>query len=76
MNCPKLCVQHKKPLWIIESNDKPASQFKRSQFCFELNALMIVKVDVIINELPCFGKCLYLRSVNAFGFEDRKEIFR
>ncbi|SFB95884.1 hypothetical protein SAMN02910406_00909 [Ruminococcus albus] len=75
MNRPTLCVQHKKAPMIIESSNKLASQFKRSQFCFELNALVIVKVYVIINELLCFCKSLYLHTVNAFGFEYRKEIF-
>jgi len=57
VNRTTFCVQYKKPLWEIKSSNEPASQFKRSQFCFELNALVIVKVDVIINEPPCIGKC-------------------
>jgi len=75
MNRPKLCVQHKKALWIIELSNELASQFKRSQFCFKLNALVIVEVDIIIDQLPCFSECFDLRSVNTFCFEDREEIF-
>ncbi len=75
MNCPKLCVQHKKPLWHIKLSNELASQFKRSQFCFKLDTLMIVKVNIVINELFCIGECLELRSVNTFCLENRKEIF-
>ena len=75
MNRPTLCVQHKKPLWNIESSNELASQFKRSQFCFGLDALMIVKVDVVIYQLSCFCESIDLRPVNTLCFEDRKEIF-
>ena len=75
MNCPKLCVQHKKPLWHIKLSNELASQFKRSQFCFELNTLMIVKVNVIINHSSSFLKGRYLCPVNALCFENREEIF-
>ena len=39
LNRPKLCEQHKKPLWQIKLRNELASQFKRSQFSFKLNAL-------------------------------------
>ena len=44
----------KSPYGILNLRNGLASQFKRSQFCFKLDTLVIVKVDVIINELSCF----------------------
>ena len=72
---PNCAYSTKKPLWRNELSNELASQFKRSQFCFELYALMIVEIDVIINELFCFRKSLNLCSVNTLCFEDREEIF-
>ena len=65
----------KAPYGKNELSNKLASQFKRSQFCFKLDTLMIVKVNIVINELFCIGECLELRSVNTFCLENRKEIF-
>ncbi len=73
MNCPTLCVQHQKE--SLKSSNELASQFKWSQFCFMLNTLMNIKVNVIINKPSCFCKSLFLRHVNALCFEDREEIF-
>ena len=51
-------------------------QFQRRQFRVCLNALVIVKEDVVIHQLLCFGKRGDLRPVNAFRFKNGKEIFR
>ena len=50
-----------------------APKFHRCQFCFSLNPLMVVEVNILINEPPCFRKSLYLNSVYALRFEDRKK---
>lgn len=52
-----------------------APKFHRCQFCFSLNPLMVVEVNILINEPPCFRKSLYLNSVYALRFEDREKIF-
>ena len=48
---------------------------KRSQSCFQLNALMVVEVDVIVNHFIGLFKSLRLVSIDALGFQDAKEIF-
>ena len=50
-----------------------APKFHRCQFCFSLNPLMVVEVNILINEPPCFRKSLYLNSVYALRFS--KEIY-
>ena len=72
MNRPILCVQHKKPLWNIESSNELASQFKRSQFCFGLDALMIVKVDVVIYQLSCFCESIDLIDRKEFEYTGKE----
>ncbi len=51
------------------------SLLKRCQFCFKLDTLVIVKVDVFIYEEASLLIGLKLNAVNALGFENRKEIF-
>lgn len=58
-----------------KSNNRLAPQFKRSQFSFKLNTLIIVEIYVIINDKSSLIKRCEFDSVNALGFEDRKEIF-
>ena len=60
---------------IKNSSKELTSQFKRSQFCFKLNSLMVVKIDVSINEKTSFLKSLKFYAVNTFSFENGKEIF-
>jgi len=45
------------------------------QFCFDLDTLVVVEIDVFINKCFGFGACCNLCSVNTFSFENRKEIF-
>lgn len=52
-----------------------ASLFKRRQFCFKLNALMVVKMDVIINQRISGGKIFDFLPVNTLSLKYRKEIF-
>ena len=48
---------------------------KRSQSCFQLNALMVVEVDVIVNHFIGLYERLWLVPVDTFCFQDAKEIF-
>ena len=41
-----------------------------------MNAIMVVKSDIFINESLCIMDGLRLVKTNAFGFENGKEIFR
>lgn len=52
-----------------KSSNKLTPQFKRSQFSFKLNTLIIVEIYMSLI------KRLEFDSVNALGFEDIKEIF-
>ena len=78
MNCPKLSRQYKKSLLEVENkilSNKLISFFKRSQFCFSLDTVVVVEVDVFRYDeasLIISGK---FNSVDTFGFENRKEIF-
>ena len=76
MNCTKLHGHYKKGnISRVEKILRVlASLFKRRQFCLELNPLMVVKVNVIINQRFCHGKIFDFMSVDAFSFEDGKEI--
>lgn len=58
-----------------KSSKRLAPQFKRSQFSFKLNTLIIVEIYVIINYKADLIKRFEFDSVNALRFEDRKEIF-
>lgn len=78
MHSPKLCGQHKKAHYgreIKNSSKELTSHFEGSQFCFKLNTLMIVEIDVSVDEKTSFIKSLKFNAVNAFGFEDREKIF-
>ena len=65
----------KAPLWQNGSSRELAPQLERSQFCIQLNTLMIVKMDVVVDQTPSFSKGLDLRSVDTLCFEDREKAF-
>lgn len=65
----------KSRLWQNELSTELAPQLKRSQFCIQLNTLMIVEINVVINQPPSFGKGFDLRSVNTLCFENREKVF-
>ena len=44
-------------------------------FVFQLNTLMVIKVDIIVNHFISLFKSLWFASVDALGFQDAKEIF-
>lgn len=46
-----------------------------SFFVFQLNTLMVIKVDIIVNHFIGLFKSLWFVSVDALGFQDAKEIF-
>ena len=78
MHRTKLCGQHKKAHYgreIKNSSKELTSLFEGSQFCFKLNTLMIVEIDVSVDEKTSFIKSLKFYTVNAFCFENREEIF-
>ena len=54
---------------------KEAPFFERRELGVKLNAFMVVKSDITINERLCFADGLRLEKTNAFGFENGKEIF-
>ena len=59
------------PTFIIEPNkilsNILAPKFHRRQFCFRLNALVVIEEDIVINDPSCFSKSLYLNPVNALS---------
>lgn len=46
-----------------------------SFFAFQLNTLMVIKVDIIVNHFISLFKSLWFASVDALSFQDAKEIF-
>ena len=44
------------------------AQRQRRHSCFCLDALVVVKVDVVINHALCFRKCPRFMPVNALRF--------
>ncbi len=46
-----------------------------SFFVFQLNTLMVIKVDIIVNHFISLFKSLWFASVDALSFQDAKEIF-
>lgn len=46
-----------------------------SFFAFQLNTLMVIKVDIIVNHFISLFKSLWFVSVDALSFQDAKEIF-
>ena len=78
MHSSKLCGQHKKAHYgreIKNSSNELTSLFEGSQFCFKLNTLVIVEIDVSVDEKTSFIKSLKFYAVNTFGFENREKIF-
>lgn len=57
------------------SSDKLISFFKRSQFCFRLNTVIVVVEDVFGYEEAGLLIGGEFDSVNAFSFENGEEIF-
>ena len=77
-NEPPQLVQtvQKKPLVQEYSVLAGMAQRQRRHSCFALDALVIVKMDVAVNHLVRFQKGSRFVAVNAFCFENGKEIFR
>lgn len=57
------------------SSKKLAPQFEWRQFCFRLDALMIVEENIIVNERSGLRESLNFGPVDALCFENGKEIF-
>ena len=69
-------AQKKTPdVGLFNSSDELAPQFQRCQFCFCLDALVIVEEDVVIDERASILKGWNLHTVDAFCFKNRKEVF-
>ena len=77
MNRARLCGQHKKAPdeGINNSSNELAPQLSRCQFCFSLNALVVVEENIVVNKRASFFKGSNFLPVDAFCFENRKEIF-
>ena len=58
----------KQPKGRMMLSNKLISHFKRSQFCFNLNSLVIVEVDVFVYEEASFLVGFEFDPVNALGF--------
>ena len=48
---------------------------KRSLSCFQLKALVVVEVDVVVDHFIGLFKSLRFVFVDTFGFQNAKEIF-
>ena len=59
----------------IELNNELTSLFERCQFCFELNAFIVVELNVCTYEEARLLIGADFRAVDTFGFKNRKEIF-
>lgn len=55
---------------MFNSSNELAPKFQRCQFCFGLDTLVVIEIDVIINELPGLLKGSNLRPVDTFRFEN------
>ena len=60
---------------MFNSSDELAPQFQRCQFCFGLDTLVVIEIDVIINELPGLFEGSDLCPVDTLRFEDGEEVF-
>lgn len=73
MNCSNLCGQYKNRVYGKKNkilSNILTSFFKRSQFCFSLNTVVVVEVDVFGYDeasLVISGK---FNSVDTFRFEN------
>ena len=79
MSCPKLYGQHKKNPYGRKYkvlSDILTSFFKRSQFCFGLNAFVVVETYVFTYEEASLLIGAEFYAVDALGFENGEEIFR
>ena len=73
MNCPNLYGQHKRtPLRhnIRFSSNELASVFHRCQFCFELDTLEVVKVNIFTYEEARLLIGARPRPVDTLCFQD------
>ena len=78
MNRPNLCGQYKKApygSWYLNLSNELTSLFEWCQFCFKLDALMIVEMYVLTYEEASLLIGLKFYAVDTFGFEYWKEIF-
>ena len=49
---------------------------QRCLSCFQLDTIVVVKVEAAVNHFIGFGKCSRFMAVDAFCFENGEEIFR
>lgn len=73
MNRHELCKQHKKASKEKILSNELTSQFERGQFCFKLNTLVVVKVDVFTYEKANLLIGAEFDAVNARCFENRED---
>ena len=62
--------KHPYGITIKELKDKLTSFFKRGQFCFSLNSIVIVETNVFTYEKASLIIGFQLYAVNALGFEN------
>ncbi|MDP3447988.1 MAG: hypothetical protein Q8S22_08015 [Eubacteriales bacterium] len=53
-----------------------ASFFERRQFRFQLDALMVVEIDILINEQSSFVDRFGFAAMDTSCFQNAKEVFR
>ena len=71
MDCANLCGQNKNSLNGSNNyflSNELTSLFERCQFCFKLDALMVVEMDVFTYEEASLLMGLKFRTVNTLGF--------
>lgn len=72
MNCSNLCGQYKNRVYGKKNkilSNILTSFFNRSQFCFKLNPLVVVEMDVLTYEEASLLIGLEFSSINTFCFE-------
>ena len=68
-------VQTVKKSHYGELSKKLVPSNNRCQFSLKLNTLVVVKPDVVINQILSLSESVNLLTVNAFSFENREKIF-
>ena len=73
MHRPQLYGQHKKtPFYgtILNLSNILTSFFKRSQFCFKLDTLVVVEINVLTYEEASLLICLQFHPIDALRFQN------
>ena len=64
---PRINRLHKSRIYYVLRGE---TQRQRCLSSFELDALMIIKIDIIIYQIISFFKCFWMMPVDTFCFQD------